>query len=135
MDFASIKHGPCFWPDWHTKKVEQVNARHGAQPRKSVKDISLPPPPKPCVRPKLQLIQKTVERVTSKLEQQLQGNTKGKAFVHCTIAVCHLKTDEDHQVITVDQFDGQSGSGSVYALGSDTSSELVCDNLNCTIFL
>ena len=49
--------------------------------------------------------------------------------MHRAIAVHHLKMDEDHQVIAEDQFDGQSESGSVYALGSDTSSKLAYDDL------
>ena len=48
--------------------------------------------------------------------------------MHHKISVLHLKTDEDYQMIIADQFGGQSGTASVYALDPDTSSELAYNN-------
>ena len=45
------------------------------------------------------------------------------------IAVRHVQSDNANQVIVQDQFDIQSESGSVYALGSDTSNELIYNDL------
>ena len=38
------------------------------------------------------------------------------------IAVRHVQSNDANQVIVQDQFDAQSESGSIYALGLDTSS-------------
>ena len=43
------------------------------------------------------------------------------------IEVCHIQSDDTNQVIVQDEFDAQSESRSVYALGLDTSSELAYD--------
>ena len=70
-----------------------------------------------------------VEQVSSELEKYLEDNTKCEALMHPTIAVYHVQSEDKHQVIIEDQFDGQSESGSAYALSSDTSSELTYNNL------
>ena len=44
-------------------------------------------------------------------------------------AVRHVLSDNANQVIVPDQFDAQSDHGSVYALGSDTSSNLAYGDL------
>ena len=124
-----IKRGPPSWPDWYTQKVEQFNTTHGLQSKKSSKDIATPPPPKPCFEPNLQAIQTTVDQVTSKLEQQLNDNTEDEALMHHAITVCHVQSEDNSQVIIEDQFDVQSESGSAYALGSDTTSELAYNDL------
>ena len=49
--------------------------------------------------------------------------------MHRVIAVCHVQSEDKPQVIIEDQFDGQSESSIVYALGSDTTSELAYDDL------
>ena len=49
--------------------------------------------------------------------------------MHHAITVCHVQSEDVNQVIVQDQFDGQSEPGSVYTLGSDTSSELTYNNL------
>ena len=71
----------------------------------------------------------TVKQVTSELEQQLNDNTECEALMHHAIAVCHVKSEDANQVIIHDKFYAQSESGSVYALGTDTSSELIYGNL------
>ena len=49
--------------------------------------------------------------------------------MHRAIAVRHVKSEDEPQVIIDDQFDGQSESDSVYALGSHTTSKLAYGNL------
>ena len=57
------------------------------------------------------------------------NNAEGEALMCKAIAVRHVQSDDANQVIVQDQFDAQSDSGSVYALGSDTSSDLAYDDL------
>ena len=45
------------------------------------------------------------------------------------IAVRHVQSDDANQVIVQEEFDAQSDSGSAYALGSETSSELAYNDL------
>ena len=124
-----IKRGPPFWPDWHAKKVEQFNAKHGSRPEQK-SDAAPPPPPKARFQPNLRTLQTTVEQVVGELEQQLEdNNAEGEALMCKAIAVRHVQSDDANQVIVQDQFDAQSDSGSVYALGSDTSSDLAYDDL------
>ena len=124
-----IKHGPPFWPDWHTKKVKQFNAEHGAHPKNSAKAISPPPPPKALFETNLRTLQMIGKQVTSELEQQLDDNTEGNMLMHRAIAVRPVHSDCTNQVIIQDQFDAQNESGSAYALGSDTSSTLPYNDL------
>ena len=49
--------------------------------------------------------------------------------MHCATAVHHVQSEDTNQVIIQVQFDAQSESGSVYALSSDTSSELAYNNM------
>ena len=75
-------------------------------------------------------LQTAVEQVVSKLEQQLDdNNTEVEALMCKAIGVRHVQSDDANQVIVQDQFDAQSDSGSVYALGSDTSSNLAYNDL------
>ena len=88
--YSCIKRGPCFWPDWHAKTVKQFNATHGSQPKKSAKNISMPPPPKPHFEPNLRAIQMMIDQVTRKLDKKMNDSTKGEALTHHAMEVCHV---------------------------------------------
>ena len=87
-----IKRGPPFRPDWHAKKVEQFNAKHGSHPEQK-SEAAPPPPPKARFQPNLCTLQTTVEQVVGELEQQLDdNNAEGEDLMCKELAVCHVQS-------------------------------------------
>ena len=136
---SCIKRGPDFWPDWHSKKVAQYNAQHGDKPKKSPDQTPTPPPPTASFHSNtsdrvVKNIQTTIEDVSQQLLDQLNDGMDGNELLHHAIAVRHQEITQDQQDssesnVIQDQFDAKSETDSVFALDSETSSNVDYDDL------